>query len=515
MKIKVLFDANIILKLRDSDFNHSASEDPRVLMADWLVDETLYYYAPEMYNEIDRDCNKDRAAKIRKFLANFEIARCDIEKLKYVERSLRSIIIGKSENDTSDRKQLAACISSDINYFITLDAGIFKHREEIEEVYNIQIFTPHEFILKIDELLHKDDYAPSLLKSVATYVNSKMSAQDISRCIDAFLYNGENRKELKDVIHNAITHNYNNKIVKDKDGKVVAICVYHLDVTTVFVDILRIVNIAIKPTLYMQLVADILNSGINEGAKSLEIRDFNLEIELISVLSKFGFIKVDSKWVKHMFTEVISKDDVEGFLKTQEIQLGYTPTSVDDFMKIEHQFYPLKIWDIDVPCYIIPIKPYWAGQLFDYNISGSSLFGAEETKLWNIENVYFRSTRPITEIAPARILWYASADKNIQRKSSIVATSYLDEVLSDKPKELFRNNKHYGIYEWNNIHDLCKGDIGKNIRLLRFSKTEVFNHPIKLPTVQKILGNKNTFASPMIVGMDIFDKIYKLGKWKK
>jgi hypothetical protein len=182
------------------------------------------------------------------------------------------------------------------------------------------------------------------------------------------------------------------------------------------------------------------------------------------------------------------------------------------------KFFPLKFSDLEIPCYIIPIKPYWAGQLFDTYISGASLFGALPDKIWNIENVYYRNPKPVTEIAPARILWYASTDKQVERSNAIIASSYLDEVMTDKPKILFQKNKHYGIYEWKNIYDLCKQNIENDIRALHFCNTEIFHNPIKLPQIRKIFianGKKeNTFTSPVKVHNNIFNQIYLLGNGK-
>lgn len=87
----------------------------------------------------------------------------------------------------------------------------------------------------------------------------------------------------------------------------------------------------------------------------------------------------------------------------------YTPQEfmlrIDQLLQMERMFFPLKIRELEIPTYIIPIRPYWAGQLFDNVISSENLFGAEPDKLWSIENVYYRHTMPITERAPARILW--------------------------------------------------------------------------------------------------------------
>jgi hypothetical protein len=210
---------------------------------------------------------------------------------------------------------------------------------------------------------------------------------------------------------------------------------------------------------------------------------------------------INSKFIDKPFFEMLSTLDK----RTKDVML----------LELEHRFFPLKFSDLDIPYYIIPILPYWAGQLFDINISNSTLFGANPEKLWNFENVYYRHTRPINEIAPGRILWYASKDNDINRSQSIIATSYLNEVMTDKPKILFLKNKHFGIYEWRNIYELCNKDIEVPIRVLRFSHTELFYNPIKYQTIQQILVNhgrkKNTFSSPVRINMHIFCKIYRRG----
>lgn len=105
-KIRALLDANIIIKLRDSANIYEPSEDPRCIMADWLIEETELYYAPEMYNEIDRDTNRQRAIRTKQFLSNFVEAKHDVEQAKQIADELSVIIQGKTDNDISDRKHL-------------------------------------------------------------------------------------------------------------------------------------------------------------------------------------------------------------------------------------------------------------------------------------------------------------------------------------------------------------------------------------------------------------------------
>lgn len=186
-------------------------------------------------------------------------------------------------------------------------------------------------------------------------------------------------------------------------------------------------------------------------------------------------------------------------------------------MKLERLLFPLKFEDLDIPTYIIPIKPYWSGQLFDYYTSGENLFGATAELSWNRENIYYRSVKPVSEKVPSRILWYASSNvtKKSARESSIVGCSYIESVNIGKPKDLFNKFKYFGIYEWADIYALAKNDINHNIKALEFSDTEVFKKCVSLKKINEILLNngrkKNTFPSPLKVNKDIFNEIYKLG----
>ena len=522
-KIKALLDVNIIVKLRDFNSEYSPSEDPRGLLADWLEDETTFYFAPETYNEIDRDKNMTRANKTRIFLNNFTPVKYDIEQQKQVTVELKKILNGNSDNDNSDRKQLATCIVSDISYFITLDNGIIDKKENIEENYNIQIYTPQEFTIKIDQLLNKEEYSPNLLSGVVFHTVSKISNNELKGCLEKFTANkkGETKTTFKNLVSDAIKKRQIIKVIK-KDGDNLAFFAYNYFETELFITFIRLLEKGNK-TLFMQIISEFISKSIDRKISKIIFNESYIADYQKAILNKMGFEQQDkSCWIKYVCNKVIRKLDLNNLLNELGlINSNLKIDSVDDnhLLDIERKLFPLKISDASIPCYIIPIKAVWARELFDYKIAKSYLFGADADKIWNIENVYYRHTKPITEIAPARILWYISHDNKVDRSMAIVATSYLEEVVTDKPKVLFRANKHYGIYEWNDIYKLCDNDVNKNIRMLRFSGTEVFDFPIVYKNIQQVLmknGRKtNTFTSPLEVNNEIFEQLYILGKWKK
>lgn len=512
-KISALLDANIIIKLRDSANTYEPTEDPRCIMADWLIEETELYYAPEMYNEIDRDANKQRAIRTKQFLSSFVEAKYSIERAKQIAYELSAIIQGKTDNDTSDRKQLATCIAAEIKYFITFDKGIIAAKDKIESLYDVDIITPQEFVVTIDKLVHKETYSPRNLQGAVLHTLSKLSNEEIEVCIDEFWYRKgyEDKKAFRNLVYRVInSSNYTIDTIKNQE-ECIAFFAYAMGDDDISIPIIRVKEYAKEHTVFMGVIENMISLAIKENKKEILVSESQLSEEQKVILAKFGFLLDSCIYKKYVCCDVIFKDDISSYMESRGINISILDSKNDaNLLTIERILFPLKICDINIPCYIIPIKPYWAGELFDKSIAGENLFGANVSKLWNVENVYYRHTKPITEKFPARILWYASSSKGTIRNKAIVACSYLDEVFTGFPKELFKMHKHYGVYEWRHIYDLCDKNINNPIRALKFSQTEVFKKTVPYSSVIKILGKNNTFASPVEIPTSVFTQIYNL-----
>ena len=518
-KIKALLDANIIMKLRDAgDVRFLPAEDPTCLLADWLVDETEFYYASEMFNEISRDKDKQRVKRTKGFLNNFQEASHNIEERKSVSISLSQIMTGITENDVSDREQVATCIVSDIKYFLTFDEGILEHRDSIEQEYNVKIMTPQEFIITLDQILHEDSYSPRQISGAVFHTISKLSPGEVKTCAELFWYNRSQEKK-KDFI-NAFYQilNENQCVVESikKDDEYVALYATRRDGDTVSIPLLRLVESQNEITILMGLMSQLINQAIESGAAKIIVEEESLREKHREVLYRFGFLNHEGKLQKLVLRGNVTKSQLLQYCLDNNVQIDVPDLNNDiRLFEFERFLFPLKISDLNIPCYVIPIKPKWAQELFDTKEAGSMLFGVDITRLWNVENVYYRSARTLTEVVPARILWYVSADKHYSRNKGVVATSYVEEVITGLPKDLFRKFKHYGIYKWEDIYKLCGADINKPIRAIRFGHTEVFNSIVPYNDLQKIMGKKNTFQSPVEVSEEVFNEIYILKDVKR
>lgn len=521
-KVRALMDLNIIVKLRDVEMGLAQldpKEDPSCLLADWLVEETDLCFAPEAYNEINRDEDVDRMNKTRIFIeCAFTQAIVNAERMKTISAELMEILPGTSVNSQSDRKEVASCIVAGIPYFLTYDEDVLKKKEEIKTRYGVEIYTPQEFLLRIDQLLHSENYMPALLRGVAYHSITKQDAVGLKENVDEFLCHGKREKKsaFENVVMSCVNAVGEMFIVKD-NGQKLAFYGIVSDNDTMTIHFLRILDGPLKTSLLYQIVTNILHECVKSGRRKIIILEQYLDDDQKKSLARVGFLnQKDGSMVKLIRDIVVNTTDLPQVLNDAGLTNFTVPSTNEQMVRVEQVFFPLKIRDLEIPTYFIPIKAYWAGQLFDNVISGETLFGAMPSKLWNFDNVYFRHTKPLTEHAPARILWYVSGDstKGTHRKM-VVGCSYLDEVYTGKGQELFRMFKSYGIYEWKNINDLCGGENDNDIRALKFSHTELFSKPVGYENVQKVLMRhgykRNTFAGPLKVTKDVFFDIYEIG----
>src|ERR1700757_2494161 len=529
-KYNVLLDASIIVKLRD--IKEDENNEIQTLNADWLCDEVEYFHAQEMLNEINRDTDQVRANTTRQFISRFKEARFVPEERDSVYKELEQFLLGKSENDISNKIQLAECITSGIDCFVTSDKEILTASEKIFELYSVKVLTPSELILHIDQLKNKPNYK-SVRLAGANYESKNIESSDISQLTDLFLSKEHNEKkhELGEKVNLVIGNIRTSyvKIVKDNKEDFIGFVAGTYNDNSISITILRVRKHKIANILFYQIISDILNFASENNLNQIIINDKCLNEFQIEVLENFEFENKDGIYTKTSLRGIIPISDVfaHPVIKAHGWDLRHIKERIETVnaeekkllkFQLERKLWPLKILDLDIPTYIIPIRRHWASQLFDSYQANQTLFGAKAELVWHRENIYYRNVKPVSEKFPARILWYVSSENRVTtgRHMGIIACSYLDEVTVAPAKSLFQQYKNFGIYAWEDVYKLAEQDAQKEIKAIRFSDTEVFREIIKLDKITEVLESngrvKNTFTSPVEVSKEIFNQIYKLGK---
>lgn len=529
-KFNVLLDANILIKLRD--LSEDYFDEINALTADWLVDEVEYFYAQEMLNEINRDSNKLRASLTRKFVNQFKEARFIPNERDQILKEISGFLLGMTPNDISDKNQLAECIASHIDCFVTGDKNILSYTDKIFEKYSIKVLSPSELILHIDQLKNKQNYN-SVRLAGANYETRNIESSDISNLTNLFISKefDEKKHELVNKINLVIGKLKKSylRIVKDSNDDFIGFVAGYYITNTFFITILRTKKVKISYILFYQLLTDIINYASKNEINKIIIDDKYLNEYQREIIESFEFEIINGQYHKLCITGLIETSEIFSneiitnhkfdisFFKEKIANVNIEEREVIKF-QLERKFWPLKLKDLSIPTYIIPIKRHWASQLFDFYQADQTLFGAKAELVWQRENVYYRNVFPVSEIFPARILWYVSSEKKVTtgRDKGIIACSYLDEVSVGTAKNLFQQYKNYGIYEWKDIYKLANESLNKEIKAIKFSDTEVFRKIISLDKITEILKQnnrvKNTFTSPVQVSKEIFNQIYEIGK---
>ena len=435
-KLKAVLDANIIIKLRSRKTDEQTGA--YFLIEDWLVDVVDYYYAPEIFNEIKRDKDDQRASETRSFLTHFHEAKFDPDSRDQIFERINEIIPGRSTNDLSDKRQLSECIASDISYFVSTDEKILEAGAEIQNAFGIEVLRPIDLILIVDENNNKSNYLSTRIAGV-NYEYTNLKSREIDPLIGKIL--AKDRSEKKHELRSTFTRfgadvkNCRTRIIRDRERHILGVWVCELKVENLIIPVLRTTNSKLSNTLFKQLVSEAVNLAIENKKSLIIISDKYISATDQETLESIGFILQDGSWAKfasnriiessqlfeiELVNELFDRDNVSDKLSDQN--------SKEFKVKLERKLWPLKFKDVDIPTYIIPIKPFWASQLFDHYAANNLMFGADASLVWNRENVYYRNIKPVSEKPNSRLLWYSSSskDKNAIRTNSIVACSYLD-----------------------------------------------------------------------------------------
>lgn len=181
----------------------------------------------------------------------------------------------------------------------------------------------------------------------------------------------------------------------------------------------------------------------------------------------------------------------------------------------ERLFWPAKITDGSLPTFIVSIHPDWAAHLFDERLAAQDLFGAEPQLALSVRNVYYRSAQPRVITAPARVLWYVTAEKGRSGTKSIRAVSYITDMFVGPASELFRQFRRLGVYKWRDVLATAKEDPQRPIMAFVFTHTELLPAPISWEATQSTLraieNREHPLQGPARISNECFAELYRMG----
>ncbi|ODB82368.1 hypothetical protein A3194_19120 [Candidatus Thiodiazotropha endoloripes] len=518
-----VLDSNVIFKL--SNPANIDSEESLALLSDSIAPYARFFITPEVFVETERKVDVKEKKKSNEYANKFE--KLEIKRSQYdAYRNRLKPLWGRidKDRDRSDLNHIAYTASAGVPNFITQDQELIDKADVIYDACNVQVRRPVDFITELDQIENIDKYTPISISRTKYQIRCPVN-EEVSLISEQFCLpnKGEKRKQLEAKIRSYIANpeRYHVFLVAEESNEIVGfLCLKRMAGKVSIVLMRHNANLSSR-TVVQNLTWDKIFSINQRNIALISYEDENAAFLNNELFKSPGFIRSEKGWFRIAvdcvlclpeFKKRISDyldyiSDIDNCSKKEVKQI--ISTGYENTCKYEEVFWPLKIESEGIPTYLIPIKPVWALHLFDKKLAEQELWGADPSKHFNIENVYYRSAKSFKAVPGARILWYVSSGRN-KKVSEIRACSRLIEAKIDTAKKLFKEYKRLGIYEWKNLMDITGNDPDGDVMAIRFYQTENFIVPIQLNEFDRYGINGQPFG-PKIVSDDTFLKVYRDG----
>jgi GNAT superfamily N-acetyltransferase/predicted nucleic acid-binding protein len=530
-KIKAVIDANVFYQMETDDGQHP-------LQADWLLDDVDLFVTPELTGEINRSSDSKQRLRNLDFVRTFPYiseAQTDREGQEQIYQLLKARLASHNPRpqDESDLRHLTYSIVGKADFFITKD-GLLREKlgEDVRRHYGVTILRPEELIIKIDEYVNHADYRSDSLAGSSIEVH-QIRSDEISVMIRHFhRIAGEKQSHFRDRLSVFLNQplRYQAMVITGQENELWGLLIversspHRLDIP-----IFLLVDPSRMAALASHLLTWLTEVAVSEDRNLVCLQSAYTKLEA-DALENAGFHYCDHNWCKACGKGVFTIEQLGDFVLNLRERHPAQAQLLDEIAKklaqasntkdvklvldAERLLWPLKISEVEVPCYIVPIRPRWAMDLFDTNLGKGTLFGSDTSLAFRMDNVYYRSAVQNLPTAPARILWYVSQDPHRRHDglSAVRACAYVDEVQTGSPKEIFGRFRKLGVYSWVDLMRSTEGRHTERVLAFQFGMTELLKQPVSLALLKEILGRKSAPQAPIKITADQFLDIYKLGQ---
>ncbi|MEB3180612.1 MAG: N-acetyltransferase [Nostocaceae cyanobacterium] len=510
------------------------------LFADWLQPEIELCITDEIFNKLTLITDGKERNKQRKFARQKFTTLPSNQNLDAIVDSLSSLLLGKEiAIDEFEQRNVARTIASDCQVFVTLNNKLLELSIEIYEIFNLSIICPNDLVTQPDELRIELDYQP--VRLAGTTQLEKIPVQKGQEDLLSNYFQCENLGETKAEFQQQLrrflaeSDKFECWVVREGENQPLALVVYgRLQKHELEIPMLRVGNHPLSGTLARHLIFKSILRSARQQREFTRITDSYLsETVMTAIQETSSFRRVKNGWLKVNLAVAETASELSIRLANLGSTLGEENqicrqfaeslktesliTDVQASVDIERCLFPAKIIDAEIPTFIIPIQPRWAADLFDEGLANQTLFGAKAELAFNCEAVYYGAINNLRKLqAPCRILWYVSGTQNEGKGKgycgvkSVRASSYVDEVVIGKPKELYQRFQRLGVYKLSDIEEIYQDRQG-NIAAIRFSDIELFYLPIFLNNIRQICKKNYSFQWSEKISHKCFITVYNLG----
>ena len=508
--INIIIDAQIFF-----DFEEQGKPTPSTsLLSDFLTDSIEFHITDELLNEINRN-NDSKQRKIhRERIENFIQVNPDPGLVEIFDTILRKILPSHSPSQESDIRQLAKAASSDVKIFVTRDQALLKKSKAIYDLTKLNVLSPTKLIIQLHELSERSSYNPSYISGL-NLAWRRLTSEDIADAAFTSFLNqqpGDRRGVFRERLESFLANpeQYECELLwSGSDAIAIRVLSVAFD-KILTVSLARAARSKDQSLFERFLVSDTISKAVMANLDMVKFEKTALASNLVPDLLETGFTPYQDGFVRFCFSRCLNRNQVSTAISEICPVLESNYHGMSNF-ELERHCSPLGLMeDTGQKHLLIPIRPSYAISLVDRHLSAEDLFGGEIKVLLRWEQVYYRNKTYHKMLKPpARLLWYVSGNQQ-----KIVALSHLDEVDIGPLKEIYRRFRRFGILKWDDLYEMCEGDVSQEIMALKFSHTFPLRKPLSLDTIRTIYNEDNvglSLQSPSVIPIETFQKMFRLG----
>jgi len=524
-RLRIAVDTDVFIDLVEDRPESAAS---RALVSDWVVDIARVVVTKTVNQELGHHDDAAIRQRRRAQLTGFERADTASGDWKEAESQIYEFL-GRpkfSDHDQLDLQHVARAAAAHVGLFASRDGDLIRRfRAPAWELFQLKIGTPADLLADLWRQT-AGPYTPSSIENT-TFKFFVPRPEEDDELYEAFSNRaaGERKKEFSQYLRQCRSDplHWELLVLRTSGGNAVALIARSCDKRRANVSLLRVAG-SNAGTIARQVAHVLRVYALRKGAETLIISDKNLSPQLPEGLISEGFVEAGNEWWSVALDEHIPAIGVANAMS----QLAALPKELgvdvviprlrreqltsSEILELERRFAPLKVANSGVPTYSVPIRPVWAEQLFDTELSSSTLFSRHDDLGISREHVYYSGAARGEFGPPSRILWYVSRERQRQGTGAVRATSKVEEVVVGRPLDLFRRFSRLGIYQREQVLEM--GAKRGTLMAIRFSDTEVFKSPIPHSEFLKIIENcgyRAALRSPQKLPDKVFDIVYERG----
>ena len=528
----VVCDANVVI---DIELPQRPSHELSMgLKADWLVDQVALAVTPEIFADLARQEESLKTVIVDAIDDHWDQVTADHEA---VERHLKTVrnIMGspKDESSKSDQRHIAMSAAIEAEAFVTRDSEVISFAEELLKQLGLRIFPPEELVTQYDAIINAHRYEYRELTNSGLERIKVRSVEELD--LEVFLdqQNGEGLRSFRAQLKGMLANPKEWELFRVRSSTHESVALFSIRLLEGGLrQICRLrISGLLRGTRLGRVLAEYiadqpLGAWQSDERRIVTITDPNPDPLVMDALSRRGWIRAEDELVRISLPGIWTKEELIDELTelNEEVDFGNCSERLLNILKgnhaavgsevetqqIERLIHPGKVAFGQLKTWIVPIRPRWAKELFDFRLWDLSLFDPDTPLVINPDSVFYKKPRNSPSEDVGRILWYVSGERS-KGGGRIRACSALTRRVTGRVKNLYRQFNRFGVYEYRHLIEHFDSPEAEGLAM-EFTGTELFRNMLTLDDVNMVLEShgmrRQTFQGALAIPADVFYEIY-------